>query len=268
MQGDFREEAVLHQLGGRGRPAGRRGGVGHGAQPVGHRVPIRPHRAPGGTGDRLSPSRAPEARGCAGGKVFHGSGYSQLVEAVPSASGWSSRSSPRPRATSRRKPFWSASVVQRRCRDSRRRSRVKLRGGKTLTRLKSHHLPWQSGGTCCPPRCRESGAAVNNQWFSKVAVWLVIALVLFTVFKQFDRGRRRPDQIGYSDFPGRGAAAKRIKSVVLQEGGGGDRDRAHHHRRQAHPHHRHLPGPRSGRRPDQQRRQVRRQTRARSPRSC
>ena len=28
---------------------------------------------------------------------------------------------------------------------------------------------------------------MNNQWFSKVAVWLVIALVLFTVFKQFDR---------------------------------------------------------------------------------
>jgi hypothetical protein len=35
----------------------------------------------------------------------------------------------------------------------------------------------------------DEGAAVNNQWFSKVAVWLVIALVLFTVFKQFDRTR-------------------------------------------------------------------------------
>jgi hypothetical protein len=33
------------------------------------------------------------------------------------------------------------------------------------------------------------GAAVNNQWFSKIAVWLVVALVLFTVFKQFDRVR-------------------------------------------------------------------------------
>ena len=31
---------------------------------------------------------------------------------------------------------------------------------------------------------------MNNQWFSKVAVWMVIALVLFTVFKQFDRGVR------------------------------------------------------------------------------
>jgi cell division protease FtsH len=41
---------------------------------------------------------------------------------------------------------------------------------------------------------------VNNQWFSKVAVWLVIALVLFTVFKQFDRGDDAGNQIGYSDF--------------------------------------------------------------------
>jgi cell division protease FtsH len=30
---------------------------------------------------------------------------------------------------------------------------------------------------------------VNNQWFSKIAVWLVIALVLFTVFKQLDKTR-------------------------------------------------------------------------------
>ena len=27
---------------------------------------------------------------------------------------------------------------------------------------------------------------LNNQWFSKIAVWMVIAMVLFTVFKQFD----------------------------------------------------------------------------------
>ena len=38
---------------------------------------------------------------------------------------------------------------------------------------------------------------MNNQWFSKVAVWLVIALVLFTVFKQFDRGVAQGNQIGY-----------------------------------------------------------------------
>ena len=41
---------------------------------------------------------------------------------------------------------------------------------------------------------------MNNQWFSKVAVWLVIALVLFTVFKQFDRTTTAGNQIAYSDF--------------------------------------------------------------------
>jgi cell division protease FtsH len=61
------------------------------------------------------------------------------------------------------------------------------------------------------------GAAVNNQWFSKVAVWLVIALVLFTVFKQFDRTETAGNQIAYSDFLEE-VRAKRIKSVTLQEG--------------------------------------------------
>jgi len=56
---------------------------------------------------------------------------------------------------------------------------------------------------------------VNNQWFSKVAVWLVIALVLFTVFKQFDRGSSAGNQIGYSEFLDE-VQAKRIKSVTLQ----------------------------------------------------
>jgi len=61
---------------------------------------------------------------------------------------------------------------------------------------------------------------VNNQWFSKIAVWLVVALVLFTVFKQFDRATTGGNQIGYSDFLEE-VRAKRIKSVTLQEGGGG-----------------------------------------------
>jgi cell division protease FtsH len=61
---------------------------------------------------------------------------------------------------------------------------------------------------------------VNNQWFSKVAVWLVIALVLFTVFKQFDRGVTQGNQVGYSDFLEE-VRAKRIKSVTLQESPGG-----------------------------------------------
>ncbi len=58
---------------------------------------------------------------------------------------------------------------------------------------------------------------MNNQWFSKIAVWLVIALVLFTVFKQFDRGTARANEIGYSDFLEE-VRSKRIKSVQLQEG--------------------------------------------------
>ena len=61
---------------------------------------------------------------------------------------------------------------------------------------------------------------MNNQWFSKVAVWLVIALVLFTVFKQFDKGGAQGAPIGYSDFLEE-VRGKRIKSVSLQEGPAG-----------------------------------------------
>ncbi len=61
---------------------------------------------------------------------------------------------------------------------------------------------------------------MNNQWFSKVAVWLVIALVLFTVFKQFDRGVTQGNQVAYSDFLDE-VQAKRIRSVTLQENPGG-----------------------------------------------
>jgi len=60
---------------------------------------------------------------------------------------------------------------------------------------------------------------VNNQWFSKVAVWLVIALVLFTVFKQFDRSAASGNQISYSDFLEE-VRNKHIKSVTIQEGPG------------------------------------------------
>jgi cell division protease FtsH len=66
---------------------------------------------------------------------------------------------------------------------------------------------------------------VNNQWFSKVAVWLVIALVLFTVFKQFDRSASQTGMIGYSEFLDE-VRNKRIKSVQLQEGAGGTEIRA------------------------------------------
>jgi cell division protease FtsH len=62
---------------------------------------------------------------------------------------------------------------------------------------------------------------LNNQWFSKIAVWLVIALVLFTVFKQFDtRGVSTAGYLGYSDFLEE-VRGKRIKSAIIQEGQGG-----------------------------------------------
>ncbi|MDO8694579.1 MAG: ATP-dependent metallopeptidase FtsH/Yme1/Tma family protein, partial [Sheuella sp.] len=39
-----------------------------------------------------------------------------------------------------------------------------------------------------------------NNSFSKVAIWMVIGLVLFTVFKQFD-GRAQPqDSVSYTQF--------------------------------------------------------------------
>ena len=62
---------------------------------------------------------------------------------------------------------------------------------------------------------------MNNQWFSKIAVWLVIALVLFTVFKQFDtRGAAGASVVGYSDFLEQ-VRNKQIKQAVIQEGQGG-----------------------------------------------
>ncbi len=62
---------------------------------------------------------------------------------------------------------------------------------------------------------------MNNQWFSKIAVWLVIGMVLFTVFKQFDtRPGSGASYIGYSDFLDE-VHARRIKSALIQEGPSG-----------------------------------------------
>ncbi|HMZ87682.1 MAG TPA: ATP-dependent metallopeptidase FtsH/Yme1/Tma family protein, partial [Giesbergeria sp.] len=62
---------------------------------------------------------------------------------------------------------------------------------------------------------------MNNQWFSKVAVWLVIAMVLFTVFKQFDtRAVGAAGHMGYSEFLEE-VRNNRIKSATIQEGQGG-----------------------------------------------
>jgi cell division protease FtsH len=62
---------------------------------------------------------------------------------------------------------------------------------------------------------------LNNQWFSKIAVWLVIAMVLFTVFKQFDtRAGVSSNYLGYSDFLEE-VRGQRIKSATIAEGQGG-----------------------------------------------
>jgi cell division protease FtsH len=61
---------------------------------------------------------------------------------------------------------------------------------------------------------------VNNQMFSKIAVWLVIGLVVFAVFKQFDRSSAATGQIAYSEFLD-DVRNKRIKSVILPEGPAG-----------------------------------------------
>ncbi len=60
---------------------------------------------------------------------------------------------------------------------------------------------------------------MNNNMFAKAAIWMVIALVLFTVFKQFE-GRQRPGDsyLPYSDFLAE-VKAGRVKTVTIQESG-------------------------------------------------
>jgi len=54
-----------------------------------------------------------------------------------------------------------------------------------------------------------------NNSFSKAAVWLVVALVLFTVFKQFEGQQTRSNEMTYSEFM-QDAQNGRIKSVVVE----------------------------------------------------
>jgi cell division protease FtsH len=62
---------------------------------------------------------------------------------------------------------------------------------------------------------------LNNSWFSKVAVWMVIAMVLFTVFKQFEgRTAAGVGNVGYSEFI-QEVQARRIKSATISEGANG-----------------------------------------------
>ena len=61
---------------------------------------------------------------------------------------------------------------------------------------------------------------MNNQWFSKIAVWLVIALVLFTVFKSFNAGQSQTGRIPYSEFLEE-VRNKHIAHAEIQEGANG-----------------------------------------------
>ena len=58
---------------------------------------------------------------------------------------------------------------------------------------------------------------MNNQWISKVAMWLVFVAVLYTVFNQFDTGRNAgAKEVSYTEFV-RAVQAGNIKSAVLAE---------------------------------------------------
>lgn len=62
---------------------------------------------------------------------------------------------------------------------------------------------------------------MNNQWFSKVAVWVIIGMALFTVFRQFDnRAVASANQMGYSEFLAE-VRAGRIRSATIQESASG-----------------------------------------------
>jgi cell division protease FtsH len=62
---------------------------------------------------------------------------------------------------------------------------------------------------------------LNKELFSKFAVWVVIAMVLFTVFKQFDvKNGAQAGYVGYSDFLEE-VRNKQFKTVTISEGAGG-----------------------------------------------
>jgi cell division protease FtsH len=62
---------------------------------------------------------------------------------------------------------------------------------------------------------------LNNQWFAKVAVWMVVAMVLFTVFNQFQGAPTAgATALAYSDFLDK-VRTSRIQSATIQEGPNG-----------------------------------------------
>ncbi len=63
---------------------------------------------------------------------------------------------------------------------------------------------------------------MNKELFSKFAVWMVVAMVLFTVFKQFDgKSTTSADTVSYSEFLEK-IRNKQIKSAIVPDGPSGD----------------------------------------------
>jgi cell division protease FtsH len=56
---------------------------------------------------------------------------------------------------------------------------------------------------------------LNNNMFAKAAIWMVIALVLFTVFKQFESRQKPVESVSYTQFLEEAKAGK-IKRVEVQ----------------------------------------------------
>ena len=56
---------------------------------------------------------------------------------------------------------------------------------------------------------------MNNNMFAKAAIWMVIALVLFTVFKQFESRQKPAENVSYTQFMDQ-AKAGQIKRVDVQ----------------------------------------------------
>ena len=56
---------------------------------------------------------------------------------------------------------------------------------------------------------------MNNNMFAKAAIWMVIALVLFTVFKQFESRQKPTENVSYTQFMDQ-AKAGQIKRVDVQ----------------------------------------------------
>jgi cell division protease FtsH len=74
--------------------------------------------------------------------------------------------------------------------------------------------PYRYGESVDFPRVSVLGDLLLNNAFSKAAIWLVIALILFTVFKQFDARQTRGNEMVYSQFMEE-AQSGRIKQVTV-----------------------------------------------------